>query len=435
MDITRGSLDEISKPACSSRINHGSRILSGSLEILTPEPSLTKIDYYNKQTEDDSQEHNDENGDKYGTKKMKTKEDILEQKANCSGFQLQIQNTNQVQECISSPVDSEDDCSEDKPSGCSIITRNKLAKIQAASSTKLKDSKDRDIDPLLQKAIKKMKRLDQILATKQSHEKAIKKQGRELKTKLWEEFQAMSSRSSSVTTEEVENTSRFLALTSSLQETHGPSAVEEDEVFISVFQTQIYPESSDGSGSQAKQDCLNEDRTRNSITKIENTHQKCETSCRKTPSFIKKNIELAKDSGNQIVMLEEEKKRLSELLKDTEDESSELQIIEEEATGWLVPGEGYTPEPMEYHHLAEIEAKLEIIISDGDLSTVQNSCLTVHQPIYQASLAYANRKLETVPGDKVLRDTKEERDQQNRLKEIDQQLKNLEQTMNWKRKM
>lgn len=41
------------------------------------------------------------------------------------------------------------------------------------------------------------------------------------------------------------------------------------------------------------------------------------------------------------------------------------------------------------------------------------------------SLAYANRKLK-IPGEKILRDTKEERDQQNRLKEINQQLKNLE---------
>lgn len=57
------------------------------------------------------------------------------------------------------------------------------------SSAKLEDSKEKDVDPLLQKAIKKMKRLDQILATKQSHEKAIKKQGREMKRKLWEEFQ------------------------------------------------------------------------------------------------------------------------------------------------------------------------------------------------------------------------------------------------------
>lgn len=44
------------------------------------------------------------------------------------------------------------------------------------------------------------------------------------------------------------------------------------------------------------------------------------------------------------------------------------------------------------------------------------------------SLAYANRKLK-IPGEKFLRDTKEERDQQNRLKEINQQLKNLEETV------
>ncbi|KAJ6667268.1 hypothetical protein lerEdw1_017246 [Lerista edwardsae] len=371
MDITRGSLDEISRPACSSRINHGSRNLSGSLEILTPEPSLSKLDYYKKQTEDDSQEHNDGNGEKCGTKTMKTVEDIVEQKTNCSSFQLQIQNTNQVHECILSSVDSEDDCAEEIPSGCSTVNRDEVVKLQAVNFTKLEDSKERDVDPLLQKAIKKMKRLDQILATKQSHEKAIKKQGREMKTKLWEEFQSMSSRSSSLITEEEENTSRFLALTSSLQETPGPSDVAEDEMFISVFQTQIYPESFDGDGILAKQDCLNEDRS--SIKKIESTHQKNEVICKKTPSFIKKNIELAKDSGNQIVLLEEEKKRLSELLKDTEDENSELEIIE-------------------------------------------------------ASQAYANRTLEIVPGDKVLRATKEVRDQQNRLKEIDQQLKNLEET-------
>lgn len=45
---------------------------------------------------------------------------------------------------------------------------------------------------------------------------------------------------------------------------------------------------------------------------------------------------------------------------------------------------------------------------------------------YQESLVYANRSLEVVPGEKVLRDNKEYRDQQNRLKEIDHQLKSLE---------
>lgn len=56
-----------------------------------------KVDSYSKNTEDDSQEHNDENGEKCGTPKMKTIEDIFKQKNNYSDFQLQIQSTNQVQ--------------------------------------------------------------------------------------------------------------------------------------------------------------------------------------------------------------------------------------------------------------------------------------------------------------------------------------------------
>lgn len=43
--------------------------------------------------------------------------------------------------------------------------------------------------------------------------------------------------------------------------------------------------------------------------------------------FVCKIFQLAKDSGNQIAMLEGERKRLSELLKDTED-GSELQDLE-----------------------------------------------------------------------------------------------------------
>lgn len=39
-------------------------------------------------------------------------------------------------------------------------------------------------------------------------------------------------------------------------------------------------------------------------------------------------MQLVKDSGNQVVMLEEEKRRLSELLKDSEDESRECQVVE-----------------------------------------------------------------------------------------------------------
>uniref|UniRef100_A0A670JWK1 Fibrous sheath-interacting protein 1 n=1 Tax=Podarcis muralis TaxID=64176 RepID=A0A670JWK1_PODMU len=425
MDITRGSLDDISRPASSSRINHGSKVLSTSLEILTPAPSLPKVAFYNDHKEHESKENYDENREEYGTKKMRTSEVISEEKMN-SSFQLIIQSTNQVKEYSSSSADSEDDWAENKWSCSSNAPQNELARLTkvTVSSAYPQDSKEKDVDPRILKAIKKMERLDQILANKQSQERAIKKQGREMRTKLWEDFQSMTSRSSSVVTEEAENTRRFLALTTPSPEMPDSPAAEEDEMFVSVFHTQIHPENYGNNSRQTKQ---GDDRTRSSIKKMENMTKKSETTSKKT-DFVKKNIELAKDSVNQVAMPEEDKKRLSELLKDTEDESSELQVTQEEATTMLAPGEGYTPEPLEYHHLTEINAKLKLVISDGNLSADQNSCSIVSKQIYQDSLAYANRKLETIPGEKVLRDTKEERDQHNRLKEIDQQLKNLEGT-------
>lgn len=62
------------------------------------------------------------------------------------------------------------------------------------TSANLDDSKEKGVDLLILKAIKKMKRLDQILANKQSRERAVKKQGRELRAKLWEEFQVRNTR-------------------------------------------------------------------------------------------------------------------------------------------------------------------------------------------------------------------------------------------------
>ncbi|XP_077179052.1 fibrous sheath-interacting protein 1 isoform X6 [Paroedura picta] len=373
MDITRGSLDEIARPSSNSRINHRSKVLSTSLEILTSEPDIPKecsLDLYKIPTEDGSAGNKDENEKQYETKRINTSGGISEiQKSNT--FQQLIQNT------IPMTADSEEDCAESKPSLCSNVLQDKQVK---SHRVKLEDSKESNVDCLIQEAIEKMKRLDQILANKQSQEKAVKKQGKEMRTKLWEELQSMTSRSSSVTSEESENTSRFLALaseasvtviitTSSLE----PAAVDDDEMFIGVFHTQINSENYEDRRRPVKQGCLNAERTRSSLRKTENVHQKTETSSKKPNNFIKKNIEFVKEFGNQVVMLEEEKKRLSELLKDTEDDSSELQILEE-------------------------------------------------------SLAYANRELESVPGEKVLRQTKEERNQQNRLKEIDQQLKNLERT-------
>ncbi|XP_015681328.1 fibrous sheath-interacting protein 1 [Protobothrops mucrosquamatus] len=422
MDITRGSLDGISRPASNSRNNHGSKILSSSLEILTPEPDQPKVDFCNNHIGENSKENYGKNGHEYETQQMSFSEQISEEKT--GDFQLMVQHTNQATEYSSSSLDSEDDFAENKLS-CSSASQNKPAEPQkeSFSSANPDDSKEKGVDLLILKAIKKMKRLDQILANKQSQERAVKKQGRELRAKLWEEFQSMTSRSSSIITEEEENTSRFLALNSPLSGTLDLSACEDNETF-NIFETQLPPENYETNGRETKRGDSTDSVTRSSVKKMENTWPKSAATFKKTPNFVKKNIELAKDSSSEVVMLDEERERLSELLKDTENDSNQLQA-EEETTRILVPGEGYTPEPMEYHHLAEIDAKLKIIISDGDLSVFQDSCSKASSKIYQESLAYANRKLK-IPGEKILRDTKEERDQQNRLKEINQQLKNLE---------
>nr|XP_009667140.1 PREDICTED: fibrous sheath-interacting protein 1 isoform X2 [Struthio camelus australis] len=388
MDITRGSLDKISRPASSSRAYPSCRSLSASMEILTPEPCLPKVDSPVGLTSNHQRdrldycypEENKDDREKSDIKRIRTAKQNSAENITLT-FQEYIQNPNEL----------------------------------SANSSNSKDSEETEVDPQIQAAIRKMNKLDTILAKKLFKERAIKKQGKEVRAKLWEELQSISTSGSQ---EEIENTKHFLALISSWQDTADSLHVKEDEICISVFHTQINPEDYDCRKSQHNQDRTNETKTNGFLSQAEKTRNKS------NQDFIKKNIELAKDSGNQVALLEGEKKRLIELLKDTED-GSELQGLEEDASGWLVPGEGYTPEPMEFHHLSEIDIKLQVL-SDGDFSAIQSSCSKPPSQIYQESLAYANRKLEAVPGERVLRYNKEHRDQQNRLKEIDHQLKSLE---------
>ncbi|XP_072786232.1 fibrous sheath-interacting protein 1 isoform X5 [Taeniopygia guttata] len=200
-----------------------------------------------------------------------------------------------------------------------------------------------------------------------------------------------------------------------------PSHAKEDEICTSVFHTHTNLEDYDCHKAQENQDNPSELETEKTAEKM---HSKNQTN----QHFIKKNIELARDSGNQFVMLEGERKRVTELLKDTED-GSELQDLEDNVAVWQSPGEGYTPELMEAHHLNEIDSKLQLLLSVGEFPALSSSSSKCPSQIYQEPLIYENRSLETLPGENVLRDNKEKRDQQNRLKEIDYQLESLERSL------
>ncbi|XP_064280260.1 fibrous sheath-interacting protein 1 isoform X3 [Passer domesticus] len=287
-----------------------------------------------------------------------------------------------------------------------------------ADSSDLECSEDMDINTRIQAAIKKMNKLDAILEKQCFKEKAVKKRGREMRAMLWEELQCIRTTGSN---EEVENINKFLAVFASWHNTADLSHTKEDEICTSVFHPHTNPEDYDCHKAQENQDYPSELETEKTAEK---THSKNKTN----QHFIKKNIELARDSGNQFVMLEGERKRLTELLKDTED-GTELQDLEENVPVWQAPGEGYTPELVEFHLLNEIDSKLQLLLSDGELPALSSSSSKCPSQMYQEPLVYASRSLETIPGEKVLRDNKEKRDQQNRLKEIDYQLESLERSL------
>ncbi|NWU71896.1 FSIP1 protein, partial [Pterocles burchelli] len=425
MDITRVSLDKISRPASSSRVYPNCRSLTTSMELLTPEPCLPKVDSHVSLAGSHQrgclkdccpEENRGDDREKCGVKEVRVDQQIS---VESTTFFLQkcILNANELSG-YSSNSDSGDDSTETQTSKPGITFQ--LYKVNTNSSN-LQDSEEIDVDPQIQAAIKKMNKLDMILAKKHFKERAIKKQGKEMRVKLWEELQSISTIGSH---EETESTKLFLALSSSWQDTSDPSHAKEDEICTSVFHTQINPEVYNYHKTQHNWDYPSELETKEFLNQAEKMHSKSKTN----QNFIKKNIELAKDSGNQIVMLEEERKRLNELLKDTEDEI-DLQGFEEDVSGWLAPGEGYRPEPMEFHHLNEIDFKLQALLSDEGFPAISSSSSKPPSQIYEESLVYANRSLEAVPGERVLRDNKERRHQQNRLKEIDHQLKSLERNL------
>ncbi|NXM16579.1 FSIP1 protein, partial [Ploceus nigricollis] len=419
VDITSRSLDEISRPASSSRSN--CRSLNTSMELLTPEPCLQKVDspvsladgYQRGSLEDGCPaENNGDDRDKSDVQEVRTDQQTVESM------------TISLHKCLWNPDELSGQPSNAKSAVTSQTSKScepspgKTGNAKSDNSSDLECSEDTDINAQIQAAIKKMNKLDTILEKQCFKEKVVKKQGREMRAMLWEELQCIRTTGSH---EEVENTNQFLAVFSSWHDTADPSHAKEDEICTSVFHTHMNPEDYDCHKAQENQDYPSELETEKTAEKM---HCKNKTS----QHFIKKNIELARDSGNQFVMHEGERKRLTELLKDTED-GTELQDLEENVAVWQAPGEGYTPEPMEFHLLNEIDSKLRLLLSGGEFPALSSSCSKCPSQIYQEPLVYANRSLETIPGEKVLRDNKEKRDQQNRLKEIDYQLESLEKSL------
>ncbi|XP_058254422.1 fibrous sheath-interacting protein 1 isoform X1 [Hemibagrus wyckioides] len=368
MDITKGNLDDISRPASSERSRPGSRVSNlvlsegvrmsqdriGALEVLSSELTETQV--------------------------------------------WQTIEENNL-DCPSENLTSDQDVAEEE---------NK--------------------DPELQKAIMKMKRLDKILATKMSTEKEVKKQGRELHQKLWKELKDHKMvRSSECTTDEAENTRLFLALTSNTSKD-----CSEEVDYVPVFGTQVPEQENDLSCKPGTKVSGSEviGKSSNSVevgpevkeVKLTESRQHVTDKNKHRQDFIKRNIELASSAGSLGPLTQEEKKRLEELLKDIDEEETYVDPTAKTETDFTLcavsttPDEGYRPQAAELEQLLHIDGKLQLLLPVEEF-------LSVRGPYGYHSFSQVKKAGEL--GERVLRDMKESREQEECLCEIQQQLQLL----------
>uniref|UniRef100_G1QNV4 Fibrous sheath-interacting protein 1 n=2 Tax=Nomascus leucogenys TaxID=61853 RepID=G1QNV4_NOMLE len=396
MDIIKGNLDGISKPASNSRICPGSRSSNACLEVLSTGPGSFKgstASNLNSGKEDHSESSNTENRRTSNDDKQESCSEKIKLAEEGSDEDLDLVQHQIIPECSDEP--------------------------------KLKE-----LDSQLQDAIQKMKKLDKILAKKQRREKEIKKQGLEMRVKLWEEIKSAKYSEAWQSKEEMENTKKFLSLTAVSEETVGPSHEEEDS-FSSVFHTQIPPEEYEMQMQKLNKDFTcdverNESLIKSGKKPFSNT-EKIELRGKHNRDFIKRNIELAKESRNPVVMVDREKKRLVELLKDLDEKDSGLSSSEGDQSGWVVPVKGYALAVTQHQQLAEIDIKLQELSAASP--TISSFFPRLENRNNQEPDRDGERNMEVTPGEKVLRNTKEQRDLHNRLREIDEKLKMMKENV------
>uniref|UniRef100_A0A8C2W094 Fibrous sheath-interacting protein 1 n=1 Tax=Chinchilla lanigera TaxID=34839 RepID=A0A8C2W094_CHILA len=396
MDIIKGNLDKISKPASSSRTRPGSRSSSASLEVLSPEPAPCKVETESK-LNSGKEDHSE------GSNAEERRDSKDDESTDYSGkIKLSKEGSNEDLNLVQHQI------------------------IPNSDETKLKE-----LDSQLQDAIHKMNRLDKILAKKQYREKEIKKQGLERRVKLWEELKSAKNSEALRSSEEMENTKKFLSLTAAPEQTVGPSRSEDEDTIFSVFHTQVPPEHYENGTQNVNQDFTYDVERNESLIKAEkkpfSKTEKIELRGKHNQDFVKRNIELARKSRSPVPMSDTEKKRLEELLKDIDDRDLGLSGSEGDRCGWLVPGEGYTLAASEHEQLAEIDTKLQAL-SAVPLTASSFSPRLENESDQEADLDN-ERNVEAAPGEQVLRNTKEQRGQKHRLREIDEKLRKIKESV------
>ncbi|XP_033985997.1 fibrous sheath-interacting protein 1 isoform X2 [Trematomus bernacchii] len=286
-------------------------------------------------------------------------------------------------------------------------------------------------NPRLQRAFEEMKRLDEILSAKICIEKEVKRQRKELQAKLWQELMQNNREGHSECAQEAMNTRLFLALEAPtvtegednfvpVFETQVPDG-EQSQDSQYLEQSERRPDSST--------DLFEQDREETGEEQFEGSHCGASKGKRKQKDFVKRNIELVSGEGDQVLLTQAEIERLAELLGEVEeDEEESARGADSEGDMWAVSvstGQGYIPEPSDLEQLIDIDSKMRLLLPVEEFASMNSSYRNLTMSQGRGSEVGWKCDGDPQPGEKALQDIKERRGQERRLQEIQQQLEIL----------
>ncbi|XP_074516396.1 fibrous sheath-interacting protein 1 isoform X9 [Sebastes fasciatus] len=235
-------------------------------------------------------------------------------------------------------------------------------------------------DAELQRAIEEMRRLDEILSAKIRKEKEVKRQRKELQAKLWQELLQNKAEGHSECAQETMNTRLFLALetpTGTEEEEDDFVPVfgtqvpdwEHNRDRQNLEQSEERPDSSSESFEPGHEETGEE--------QFEGSHCRASKGKKQQKDFVKRNIELIRGEGDHVSLTQAEKERLAELLRDVdEEEEDSAKGADSEEDMWAVSvrtGQGYTPEPSDLQRLIDIDSKIRLLLPVEEFLSVQSS--------------------------------------------------------------
>ncbi|GAA6103176.1 fibrous sheath-interacting protein 1 [Tachysurus ichikawai] len=224
----------------------------------------------------------------------------------------------------------------------------------------------------LQEAFKETERLDRILASVTLEEEAVRKEGRELHRRLWKNIKDHNPESCPVCSD-AENTRLSETLTYNTSKDwseemdyepvfgtqvpdQGTDLICRPENTVSGSEVGVHGTSSNPVevGAEIKEVILTESRQRVTVKN------------KNGQDFIKKNIELVSSAGSSVTLTEEEQKRLDELLKNIDEEGDYVDPTAKSKE------QGYRPQAAELEQLNRIDAKLQLFLSVEEFMCVRS---------------------------------------------------------------